>query len=633
MAGFGRYSLKRKELHKLTSSEGNGGSAERDGSIEFSVSLPAAATECFLSVLCDDTGTARDFRMDDGRLTLSCAELCEDRDDGLFFYKFAINTPQGSYEIVRAEDGISDTLRDRREGFGNAFVLTVYRKRNAPPSWLYGGIIYHIFVDRFFRGGDESCRADAVMNPDWYGGIPPYVKRPGDRLDNNVFFGGDIYGIIKKLPYISSLGATCIYLSPIFEAYSNHKYDTGNYDKVDDMFGGEEAFSALVSECEKYGIKLILDGVFNHTGDDSIYFNRTGKYGDGGAYRDKNSPYYEWYNFTDYPEKYESWWGIDVLPRVRSDTPSYKAYLFGENGVIRRRLRDGVGGFRLDVADELSDEFLSELKTSALEERDDCVIIGEVWENAAEKVSYGRRRKYLRGKELDSVMNYPIRTAIISYLRDGDCETFLKNTAEVYGEYPDFAQSALMNIIGTHDTVRIITALAGESPEGKSQDERAVYKMTEAQYAEGVGLVKAAYLVSNMLPGVPCIYYGDEIGMQGYSDPFNRRPYPWGRENGELLGFYRRIGEIRKTENAVFRGEMRVVYIDRDILCIERKAGDELLCAVINRGPDEYIYSSEFFSEELICGEKGKKINIKPHGCALIKTKDDKNEYGVYRAI
>ncbi|MEI3152862.1 MAG: alpha-amylase family glycosyl hydrolase [Eubacteriales bacterium] len=149
---------------------------------------------------------------------------------------------------------------------------------------------------------------------------------------------------------------------------------------------------------------------------------------------------------------------------------------------------EGVGGFRLDVADELSDEFLSELKSAALAERDDCVIIGEVWENAAEKVSYGRRRRYLRGKELDSVMNYPIRTAIISYLRDGDCETFLKNTAEVYGEYPDFAQSALMNIIGTHDTIRIITALAGESPEGKSQDERAVYKMTEAQYSKGVGL-------------------------------------------------------------------------------------------------------------------------------------------------
>ena len=633
MAGFGRYSLKRKELHKLTSSEGNGGSAERDGSIEFSVSLPAEVTDCFLSVLCDDTGEVKNFPVDGGRIILSCDVLCDGRDDGLFFYKFAVNTPQGSYEIVRGEDGISDTLRDRREGFDGAFALTVFRKRKNPPAWLYGGIIYHIFVDRFFRGGNEPCRADAVMNEDWYNGIPPYVKKSGDRLDNNVFFGGDLYGVIEKLPYISSLGVTCIYLSPIFEAYSNHKYDTGNYDKVDDMFGGEGAFSVLVSECKNYGITLILDGVFNHTGDDSIYFNRTGKYGDGGAYRDKNSPYYEWYNFTDYPEKYESWWGIDVLPRVKSDTPSYKAYLFGENGVIRRRLREGVGGFRLDVADELSDEFLSELKSAALTERDDCVIIGEVWENAAEKVSYGRRRRYLRGKELDSVMNYPIRTAIISYLRDGDCETFLKNTAEVYGEYPDFAQSALMNIIGTHDTIRIITALAGESPEGKSQDERAVYKMTETQYSKGIGLVKAAYLISNMLPGVPCIYYGDEIGMQGYSDPFNRRPYPWGREDEDLLGFYRRIGGIRKNENALFCGKMRIVYVDRDILCIERTAGGELLCGIINRSSDEYVYSSEFTSEEMISGFEGKKIVINPHGCALIKTKNDRNEYGVYRAL
>lgn len=633
MAGFGRFSAPRRVLHKTVPSEGNTGSAERRGSVSFSVSLPMETTECTLSVLSDDTGEIRNYAVYDGKITLSCEELCGGACDGLFFYKFIVKTQSGSYEIVRAADGISDTLRDRRDGFDGAFVLTVYEKRNNPPSWLYGGIIYHIFVDRFFRGGDEPCREDAVINGDWENGIPPYVKKPGDRLDNNVFFGGDLYGIIKKLPYISSLGVTCIYLSPVFEAYSNHKYDTGNYDKVDDMFGGEEAFSSLADECEKCGIKLILDGVFNHTGDDSIYFNRRGRYGNGGAYRDRNSPYYEWYHFTEYPEKYESWWGIDVLPRVMSDTPSYKAYIFGEKGVIRKRLREGVGGFRLDVADELSDEFLSELKTAAETEKKDCVIIGEVWENAAEKISYGRRRKYLRGKELDSVMNYPIRTAIISYLREGDCATFLKNVTAVYDEYPPEAQSVLMNIIGTHDTERIITALAGESPVGKSQDEKAVYKMTDEQYEKGAELVKAAYLLSMVLPGVPCIYYGDEAGMQGYSDPFNRRPYIWGRENTELIAFYRKLGEIRKREKALFLGDMRVVYIDRDILCIERTSGSELICAVVNRSADEYVYSSDMVSEELICGTRASKISIKPMSCALIKAPDDKNEYGVYKTI
>lgn len=633
MAGFRRFSAPRRVLHNTVPSEGNTGSAERRGSVSFSVSLPMETSECVLCVLNDDTGKVKKYNMEGGKITLSCEELCDGACDGLFFYKFIISTSSGCYETVRAKDGISDTLCDRRDGFDDAFVLTVYEKREDPPSWIYGGIIYHIFVDRFFRGGDEPCRDDAVINGDWYNGIPPYVRHSGDRLDNNVFFGGDLYGIIKKLPYISSLGVTCIYLSPIFEAYSNHKYDTGNYDKVDDMFGGEEAFSSLVRECEKYGIRLLLDGVFNHTGDDSIYFNRRGRYGNGGAYRDKNSPYYEWYNFTEYPEKYESWWGIDVLPRVMSDTPSYKSYIFGENGVIRKRLRDGIGGFRLDVADELSDEFLSELKKSAETEKSDCLIIGEVWENAAEKISYGRRRKYLRGNELDSVMNYPIRTAIISYLRDGDCAAFLENVTAVYDEYPPDAQNALMNIIGTHDTERIITALAGESSVGKSQDEKAVYKMTDDQYARGVELVKSAYLLSMILPGVPCVYYGDEAGMQGYSDPFNRRPYVWGRENENLVAFYRRLGEIRKQERTLFLGAMRVVYIDRDILCIERASCGELLCAVVNRSTDEYIYSSEMVSEELISGNRAYKINIKPLSCALIKAPDNKNEYGVYRTI
>lgn len=631
MAGFLRHCAPRRSLHETLPEHGSAGAAEYGGSIVFSVSLPFGARNARLVVLCDDDGSVSEYPLCDGRLDVAASELCRGKCDGLFFYKFVFETDSGMFQTVRARDGISDTVAHYSDGFENAYQLTVYRKRARYPDWLAGGTMYQIFPDRFFRAGNEPCRDNAVMNDDWYEGIPPYVRKAGERLENNVFFGGDLYGIEQKLDYIASLGTTCIYLNPIFEAYTNHKYDTGNYDAVDAMFGGEEAFELLLRSAEKRGIRIILDGVFNHTGDDSVYFNKKGRYGDGGAYRDENSPYWEWYNFYHYPDKYESWWNIDILPRVKCDTPSYEEYIFGR--VIKRRLRQGVSGFRLDVADELTDGFLRELKTAATEESPDCVVIGEVWEDASNKVSYGARRKYFRGDELDSVMNYPVRDAIISYLRDGDHMTFLKTVSDIYDNYPPEVANLLMNVIGTHDTERIITVLAGESSDGKTPDELARLKMTAKQYETGEALVKAAYLILCVLPGVPCIYYGDEIGMEGYRDPFNRRPYPWGLENKVLLGFYKRLGEIRKSEKSLFLGDFRVVFVDSDILCIERTADERYLCAVVNRSDDEYIFSSEESSRELICGKENKTHIIAPRSCVLVTGSDGGSEYGVYKKI
>ena len=398
------------------------------------------------------------------------------------------------------------------------------------------------------------------------------------------------------------------------------------------MFGGEKAFKKLVKAAKKRGIGIILDGVFNHTGADSVYFNRYGRYGSGGAYNDRNSPYYCWYNFEKYPEKYESWWGFDSLPRVKSDEPTYKAYLFGKNGVIRRRLREGVYGFRLDVADEVSDGFLRDLKSAACAEKPDAYIVGEVWEDATNKISYGVRRKYLRGHELDAVMNYPVRKAVIAYLRDGDFSYFIREVGDIYENYPPEAAELLMNLVSSHDTERIITALAGKLPKGMTQDEKAAERLSEREEKLGVALVKMAYVISSVLPGIPCIYYGDEIGMQGYGDPFCRRPYPWGKENTELLDFYKKIGAVRTEKREIFSGDMRVVFADADILCIERKRDGKRLCALINRSGDKYVYSSNTESEELISGTKGNDHEIAPMSCALIYS-DDTGEYGAYRKI
>lgn len=631
MAGFTRFCVYRRTLHRTFSDTGSAGTAELDGNITFSADIPAGARDACVDILSDDDGRRFSLPLDGGSVTVPARDLCG--GDGLFFYKFVFSAPSGKYQICVGKDGISDTIVDFSDDFSFAYQLTVYRRRKTLPKKMYGGIMYQIFPDRFFRGGNEPCRADAVIDPDWMRGTPPYFRAGDKDFKNNVFFGGDLAGIEKKLDYLSSLGVTCLYLNPIFEAFSNHKYDTGCYDRIDGMFGGEEAFASLLSSAKKHGMEIILDGVFNHTGDDSVYFNRYGKYGEGGAYRDKNSPYYKWYNFYDYPKKYESWWGIDCLPRVRCDEPSYRGYLFGGDGVIRKRIREGVLGFRLDVADELTDDFIRELKQTALSEREDCCIIGEVWEDASTKTAYGVRRKYLRGEELDSVMNYPVRNAVTAYLRDGDAIGFLRTVTSIFDNYPPEVCACLMNMTGTHDTERLITALAGKSPEGMTQDEKAAEVLSAEEYRRGTELLTAAYFILSVLPGLPCIYYGDEIGMQGYGDPFCRRPFRWGEEDSDVLGFFRKVGKIRTENKDLFTGDFRIVYVDCDILCIERKTEGKYLCAVVNRSGDDYVFSSETVSLDAMTGVRGREHIIPKKSCRAVISYDNGGDYGVHKKI
>ncbi|UKI12331.1 MAG: glycoside hydrolase family 13 protein [Oscillospiraceae bacterium] len=403
-------------------------------------------------------------------LELDTAALCGldagGRRSGLFFYRLLLVRDQDTL-FTDSRNNVDFTLG--ADG-GQAFRLLVYNGGDPVPEWFGQGVLYHVFVDRFRRGAGavryRTGARGAVMEPDWAHGIPPFAERQGDSLANNTFFGGNLWGVAEALDYLADLGVRVLYLSPIFRAYSNHKYDTGDYLTVDEGFGGEAALDALLDKAKRYGIAVILDGVFNHTGDDSRYFNRYGTYPDTGAYQSPDSPYRDWYEFSEWPDRYASWWGIPILPKLNHKNDVCRSFFTGVDGVGARYIRRGIAGWRLDVADELSDDFLDEfhasVRAAGAESARKPVIIGEVWENAAEKTAYGRRRRYLQGGQLDSVMNYPVRSGILAFVCDRDAEMLYDVLTELYASYPRPVSDSLMNLIGTHDTERILTVLGSE---------------------------------------------------------------------------------------------------------------------------------------------------------------------------
>ena len=458
------------------------------------------------------------------------------------------------------------------------FQLTVFDENLYTPNFIRGGIMYQIFPDRFAKSGEhhENVPADRVLRDDWYG-IPYY--RPDDKgiVRNNDFFGGDLKGIIQKLPYIESLGVTVIYLNPIFESQENHRYSTANYEKIDPLLGTEEDFKELCKTAGEMGIDIILDGVFSHTGADSIYFNKFGRYGEHtGAYRDRNSPYFPWYCFTAYPDRYESWWGISTLPNVDENNPAYTNYICGDGGILQKWIKLGARGWRLDVADELPDEFLDNLNKSVKKMGSDKVIYGEVWEDASNKESYGVRRRYLIGGQLDSVMNYPFKEAILNYVKYADAKLFTDSILTIMDHYPKPAVDMLMNFISTHDTERALTRLGGEEVGWHNKDWQAERHLSPSEYVYGISLLKCAMVLQFFLPGIPCIYYGDEAGMEGYRDPFNRCCYPWGRENIELIEFTRGLSQVRRGTRAFEQGDLRFIQVDDNVCVFAR-------CDKINR--------------------------------------------------
>lgn len=505
---------------------------------------------------------------------------------GLYWYWFEIETENGAFTIDR---------EGPRDESTSPYQLTVYDDNLRTPDWIKGGVMYHIFVDRFARGEKSATahRADAVMRGDW-GGIPGFLPDEDGIVRNNDFFGGNLEGIIEKIPYLNKLGVTCLYLSPIFEANSNHKYDTGDFMKVDGGFGDEATLRALCEKARSCGMRVILDGVFSHVGSDSVYFNKFGSYGGIGAYQSEKSPYHDWFTFKDFPDDYDSWWGINLLPVINKSREDYVEFISGENGVISHWMNTGISGWRLDVVDELPDSFLYPMCASARKASSDALIIGEVWEDASNKIAYGSRRRYFLGGQLDSVMNYPLKDAIIKFVRDGDVELLASTMASLAQNYPKPILDSLMNILGTHDTMRILTALGGENfPEGKTAMSR--FKLSPEELAKGKRMLMIASVLQFTLPGFPCVYYGDEAGMEGGADPFNRRCYPWGEEDSGLVEWYRLLASIRAELPAFKDGEYRLVAAREGLFAFIRgKGDDEVLIAANVSDTDKTLFHADF---------------------------------------
>ena len=539
------------------------------------------------------------YRVDNGNIyevKMTPAEWLEDYrfydikisfSEGLYWYDFRYTSAYGDFFVVKSEGGLGIVSQTE----GDWWQRTVYSADYTTPEWLRGGVIYQIFPDRFYCSGKshDNVPKDRFLCSDW-SRQPEYRQTDDMYYLGNDYYGGDLAGIKEKLPYIASLGVTCIYLNPIFEAHSNHRYNTADYMKIDPLLGDENDLKKLCEEAQKYGISVILDGVFSHTGDDSVYFNRYKRYQSLGAFNSPESPYFNWFNFTDYPNEYESWWGISTLPETNEENADFSEFITGENGVLRHWLRCGIRGWRLDVADELPDSFLDKLRIAVKQEKSDAYILGEVWEDATNKISYGERRRFLRGAQLDSVMNYPFAAAIIGFVRGKNAQNLNETVCTVLENYPKCAVDLLMNHIGTHDTARAITCLVKGYAPTNDREWLSRQVLTKEEYNLGVRLLRLAAALQYTLPGVPSLYYGDEAGMQGYGDPFCRATYPWGQENKKLIEFYCGLGDMRKKCTAFKEGEYIPLYMDGGIAVYERKCEDNMVLIAVNRTNETFEY-------------------------------------------
>ena len=494
----------------------------------------------------------------------------------LIWYHFRFWRDDGSGCIL-------DCTGYRADGLVQPWQLTVYEE-TPTPQWFGDGISYQIFPDRFCRlavPDPAGMVGDRWIHQNW-GDLPEWRPDPDGEVRNRDFFGGSLAGIASKLPYLAGLGVTTLYLCPIFESASNHRYNTADYTKIDPMLGTEEDFRALCAGAKELGIRVILDGVFNHTGSQSLYFNEDGFYPTVGAAQSPDSPYADWFSFHPWPTDYDAWWGIRTLPAVREESPSYIDYIIeGDHSIIRRWLRAGASGWRLDVADELPDWFIEKIRAVMDRDFPDAFLLGEVWEDASTKVAYSRRRRYLLGRELHGVMNYPFRTSLLEYLRQERAEQFQDAMETLRENYPPAAFYSAMNFLSTHDTPRVLTVL-GADVLLESREARAGYRLSPGERDRGLRRLRLAALVLFTFPGAPTVFYGDEAGMEGFEDPFNRGTYPWGGEDRDLLGWFQTLGRLRRDLGALQTGRLRWLHAAGPLLAFARETEAEGLATVVN---------------------------------------------------
>ncbi len=566
--------------------------------------ISGAVEDAELILWGDDFERSYEMALRDGRWF---ASINTPATPAALWYCFRLSLPGGEYWLCAGERGRFAQLMSSR---GEGFRLTVYDAEFKTPDWLHRGVMYQIFPDRFARDETDTARLGVeqhrtqgrtvVYHESWN---EPVEWQPNTAegfyfpLD---FYGGTLRGIENRLGYLKHLGVTAIYLNPIFEACSNHRYDTADYLRVDPILGTNEDFQSLTARAKEHGIRIMLDGVFSHIGADSIYFNKFSNYPGKGAYNaGESSPYYDWFDFREFPDKYRCWWDFPDLPEVKEDNPRWQSFVVsGDDSVVKTWLKLGASGWRLDVADELPDDVLALIRKASKQAHPDAAVLGEVWEDPVVKSSYGKRRKYALGESLDSVMNYPLRTALINFftLRT-DSRALADFLLDQRLNYPAPMYWALMNLVSSHDSDRIRTALATRlDARSMTREQQSSFIVSDAQDARGAIMHRLCAALQFALPGIPSVYYGDETGMNGMLDPFDRAPFNLGAR--PLIDWYVALGAARGSCDALNVGAIAVSAPDPDVICILRlvtggtdqfgtAADDGAILAVVNRSSAE----------------------------------------------
>lgn len=564
----------------------------------------SGAKTCHLFLLSDKTGEEREYSA-----VKSGDEFCftfGGLSAGLYYYRFLAD----GKKIGKNYYGFGEESENAED-----FQLLVYKSGECAPQGFHGGVMYQIFPDRFAAAQGFGNPEGKKIRADW-GGVPEYLPDKFGKILNDDFFGGNFEGIRRKVGYLKQLGVTHLYLNPVFKARSNHRYDTGDYLSFDGLLGDESDFSSLVKTLKNNGITLIIDGVFNHTGDDSLYFNKYGEYPSVGAYQSEKSPYFEWYDFSEFPDKYSCWWGIDTLPSIKKGCASFEEFIAGRGGVLDKYLALGVGGVRLDVVDELADGFVRKINEKIKSYGNDEIVIGEVWEDATNKIAYGERRKYFQGGELDSVMNYPLKNALIDYVLSGNGSLLYKTVREQTDNYPFFALNSLMNILGTHDTPRILTVLGKNGHIATERADMAKEKLSEEERTRALKMLKCCSLLQFFLYGVPCIYYGDEQFAEGNKDPFNRTCFIE-NENSELCEWYSFLSQTRKKYDCFKDGRITDMSFDGGIFSFSRELDGKKIYVVTNAGNRSAIINPNCEVAEITRGIKLSKIRLECYDFAV----------------
>jgi neopullulanase len=425
------------------------------------------------------------------------------------------------------------------------------------PAWVSDAVFYQIFPDRF--APSPRLPKPANLEP-W--DAPPTVHG---------YKGGDLLGIVEHLDWITDLGATALYLNPIFQSAANHRYHTHDYFKVDPLLGGTEAFDEFLAACHDRGIRVILDGVFNHAGRGFFQFNDILENGSASPWRDwfiVHSARPNAYD-TSKPPGYEAWWNLHALPKLNVENPQVREFLMT---VAEHWTRRGIDGWRLDVPEEIQTPgFWEEFRERVRAVNPEAYLVGEIWRVAPDWIGEHPR--------FDAVMNYRFTEATLRFaaghridadvaapvnltLAPGyDAAEYGRVVTDLLAAYPETANRANLNLLGSHDTARVLSLAGGD-----------------------VASVRLAALLQFTFPGAPCIYYGDEIGMTGVHDPGSRAGFPWGHEEGwntELLEAFRSLAALRRQHTALRYGSYRVVAAEGGVHAFVREhEGISLLVAV-----------------------------------------------------